>query len=252
MVFKRRSKRSWAQAIGHAIYPRGGWIRAVSYIIHRLRRLPDKPHRIARGIAAGIVVSFTPFFGFHFVIAVCLAWLMRGNMVAALLATFVGNPLTFPLIMTVSVELGSRILHLPGGMPLHSIVDAFAGASVELWDNLLALFTAEAPHWDNLIRFFHRVFWPYFIGGLGPGIVAALAGYYLSLPVIGAYQKRRQKKLMERVEKQREIKAALAAEAEAQAAARIAPAPLAKPAAGTATTTGVAASSGRKPGESAG
>jgi hypothetical protein len=31
-----------------------------SYVMHRLRRLPDPPHKIARGIAAGVFVSFTP------------------------------------------------------------------------------------------------------------------------------------------------------------------------------------------------
>ena len=200
------------------IYPPGGWIRAISYVIHRLRRLPDKPHRIARGIAAGIFVSFSPFFGFHFLIAAGLAWLMGGNMVAALLATFVGNPLTFPIIMTVSVELGGWLLGHPGGLPLHAIVGAFAGASVELWENLRAVFTAQPAHWTSLIRFFHRVFWPYLVGGIIPGIGAGLTGYYLSLPVIGAYQKRRQKKLRERIEKLRELKAARA-EAAARAAA---------------------------------
>ena len=30
---------------------------------HRVRRLPDTPHRIALGFACGVFVSFTPFFG---------------------------------------------------------------------------------------------------------------------------------------------------------------------------------------------
>lgn len=207
MVFKRRTKQPFHRRVLHFLYPKGGYLRAISYVVHRLRRLPDQPHRIARGIAAGIFVSFTPIFGFHFVLAAGLAWLIGGNIVAALLATFVGNPLTFPIIMTVAVELGSRMTGQHHGIPLHQVVAAFAHASVELWDNLRALVTGGEPHWTSLVVFFHRVFWPYLIGGIGPGIVAALAGYYLSLPVIGAYQKRRKKKLKERVEKLREQKA---------------------------------------------
>ena len=130
MVFKRRIKRTFRQIVVETVYPKGGWWRAISYIMHRLRRLPDKPHRIARGVAAGIFVSFTPFFGFHLFIAAGLAWLMRGNMVAALLSTLVGNPLTFPLIMTVSVDLGTYLLHEPGSLHLPVIVRAFARASV--------------------------------------------------------------------------------------------------------------------------
>ena len=44
-------------------YPDGGWQRAGSYVWHRLRRLPDRPERIAKGIAAGVMVSFLPIFG---------------------------------------------------------------------------------------------------------------------------------------------------------------------------------------------
>lgn len=221
MVFKRRTKRPFGQRVVAAVYPPGGYLRAIWYILYRIRRLPDQPHRIARGIAAGIFVSFTPFFGFHFVIGAGLAWLMGGNVVASLLATFIGNPVTFPFIMTLSVELGNYMLGYHGGIPLREIVDSFARASVELWNNLGAVFTDRTAHWSSLVRFFHHVFWPYFIGGLIPGIAAALAGYYLSLPVISAYQKRRKKKLKERVEKLREQRARHAAEAARKGKARV-------------------------------
>jgi hypothetical protein len=213
VVFKRRTKQTFGKRLIASVYPRGGYLRAIWYVMHRLRRLPDQPHRIARGIAAGVLVSFSPFFGFHFVIAVGLAWLIGGNMVAALLATFVGNPITFPFIMTLSVELGSHILGERGGIPLRQIVDSFARASVELWDNFTALFLDHSAHWGSLILFFHHVFWPYFIGGLIPGLISALIGYYLSLPLITAYQKRRKKKIKERIEKLREHRARAAAEA---------------------------------------
>ncbi|HKK86405.1 MAG TPA: DUF2062 domain-containing protein, partial [Roseovarius sp.] len=93
MVFKRRDKRPLWKAVADFLWPRGGWTRAFHYVKHRLRRLPDPPHRIARGIFAGIFVTFSPFFGLHFFLAASLAWVMRGNIVASLLSTFVGNPL---------------------------------------------------------------------------------------------------------------------------------------------------------------
>ena len=65
-MFKRRKPRSYSQLATEMIYPRGGWRRASQYVMHRIRRLPDQPQRIARGFAAGIIVSFTPLFGFHF------------------------------------------------------------------------------------------------------------------------------------------------------------------------------------------
>ncbi len=202
-MFKRRNKRSWARIIAEAIYPRGGWIRAASYIWHRLRRLPDPPHKISRGVAAGIFASFTPFFGFHFVIATLLSLIMQGNILAALLATFVGNPFTFPIIATVAVDLGSWMLGHPGGLELPSIVGAFSNASVELWDNFKAMFTDAPTHWASLSRFFRQIFLPYLVGGLIPGIAAALAGYLFTYPIIAAYQARRIKRLKRRYEKRR-------------------------------------------------
>ncbi len=215
MVFKRRTRLTTSERLASLVYPRGGWGRALSYLWHRMRRIPDKPHRIARGIALGVFVSFTPFFGFHFLIAGALAWIVRGNLAAALIATFVGNPLTFPVIMQVSVELGSWMLGQEGGLLLPAIVGAFSHASVELWRNVVAIFTDDTTHWENLARFYDRVFLPYLVGGILPGLVAAVVSFYLALPVLGAYQKRRTKKLRERFER---IRGAMQARAETDAA----------------------------------
>ncbi|QYK41493.1 MAG: DUF2062 domain-containing protein [Paracoccaceae bacterium] len=216
MVFKRRTKRSWLQWLSEGFWPKSGWGRALIYIQHRLRRLPDAPHRIARGIFAGVFISFTPLFGLHFFFAAGIAWLMRGNIIAALIATVVGNPITFPFIAALSVELGNWILGHGGEMTPLQIAAAFGQAGAELSANFWALFDADTPaRWERLHRFFHRVYWPYMIGGLIPGIIAGLVGYYLSLPVIGAYQKLRKKRLADRFEKQR----AARAEARARAAA---------------------------------
>lgn len=214
MVFKRRTKRTWLQWVGDGFWPKGGWTRAVQYINHRLRRLPDAPHRIARGIFAGIFISFTPLFGLHFFGAALIAWVMRGNILASLIATFVGNPITFPFIATLSVELGNQILGHGGEMSPLQIAAAFGQAGAELSANVSAIFSSEPARWDRLHRFFERVYWPYMVGGIGPGVVAGLVGYYLSLPIIAAYQKLRKKRLTDRFEKQR----AARAEARARAA----------------------------------
>ena len=200
-MFKRRKPRSYGRRFAEGIYPRGGWSRAVSYMMHRLRRLPDRPHRIARGIAAGVFVCFTPFFGFHFIIATGIVLVIQGNILAAIIATFFGNPLTFPFIAMVSVDFGSWLLGLPGGMPLPGIVAAFADASVEMWANLAAIFTDEVTHWDRLHWFFRMVFMPYLVGGIIPGLICGVIAFSISHRVISRYQKGRIKRLKKRFEK---------------------------------------------------
>lgn len=201
MVFKRRNKLSLGRRLIAVLWPRGGWKRAATYVMHRVRRLPDTPEKIARGVAFGIFVSFTPLFGLHFVLATILSLLFRGNVVAALLATFVGNPVTFPIIGTVALELGHAILgrnHVPAPAMNQSVISLFSQATGDLWHNLLALFTPEVVNWTHLIEFADQVFLPYLVGGILPGAIAALTGYYLSKPVIAAYQNHRRRRLMAR------------------------------------------------------
>ena len=203
MVFKRRKPRTYVEFVSESFYPRGGWRRALIYVGHRLQRLPDPAHKISRGIAAGVFTSFTPLFGMHFFIAALLAWAMRGNILAALLATFFGNPLTFPLIAAISMELGSWMLGYRG-FPLPLVLEAFSDASLSLWQNFLAIFTADKANWHGFDIFWHRVFLPYLVGGILPGLASAIAAYVLANPVIAAYQKARVARLKKRFAKRRE------------------------------------------------
>lgn len=202
-MFKRRKPRSYSQIATELLYPRGGWVRASQYVLHRVRRLPDQPHRIGRGVAAGVFISFTPLHGFHFLAAAGIAWVMGGNILAALLATFVGNPITFPFIAYASTTLGRKILGSSGSLSPKSILLEFADASAQLWRNLGALFGPREAHWDRLSSFFNDIFLPYLVGGIFLGILAGVVAHYLTVPVIRAYHRRRARKLALRVEKLR-------------------------------------------------
>lgn len=196
MVFKRRDRQPILTAIGRFIWPRGGWRRAFEYVKIRLRRLPDTPEKISRGIWAGVFVTFSPLYGLHFLIAALIAKVMRGNIIASLLATFFGNPLTYLPIAIVSLETG---YFLVGGRPEDGVARGlglrFSEAWADLRRNFMAMFTQERADWHGLIRFYDEVFFPYLIGGILPGIIAATAMYLLCRPLIAAYQNRRKEKL---------------------------------------------------------
>ncbi len=202
MVFKRRDRRPIWQLVLDFLYPRGGWARAFEYVKHRVRRLPDTPEKISRGIWAGVFVCFTPLFGLHFVCAAIIAKLMRGNILAAIMATFFGNPLTFPPIGYLSIKLGSWLLDLPQGREAH-LGQKFADASYDLGNNVRALFSAKKIDWHGMQVFYDDVFFPYLIGGIIPGVVCATACYYLSVPLISAYQNRRRKRLRAKLDQLR-------------------------------------------------
>lgn len=197
-MFKRRTKLSFWAWSKEQVYPRKGFVRAIKYFWHRLRRLPDPPHRVARGVFAGTFVNFPPIFGFQLLAAAGLAWVMRGNILAALLGTFLSNPITTPIIAIVSLKLGHWMLGTPDGGSLNSVFTAFAGAGAELWHNVVSMFTPEVAHWDGLLEFWRTIYLPYLVGSILPGLVASFALAWATVPLVHAYQtlrkRRREKK----------------------------------------------------------
>ncbi len=214
MIFKRRDRRSVLRATAEFFWPRRGWTRAVYYVWHRLRRLPDPPHRIARGIFAGIFVTFSPMFGLHFLLAFIVAKVIRGNIIAAILATFVGNPLTFFFIALSSLNTGHFLLSFGAKTApeiIHSTLgEKFVNASSDLKHNFYAMFNDTQANWHELHIFFNEVFLPYLVGGIIPGLIAGLIGYYVSLPLIQVYQNRRKGRIKAKWAERKEKKAAKA------------------------------------------
>ena len=201
MVFKRRDRRSFLRAVWEFLFPPGGWARAFQYVKHRVRRLPDTPERIARGIWAGVFTSFTPLFGLHFLLAALIARVMKGNILASIMATFFGNPLTYVPIGVISMQIGHFLL----GSEFDSTVErSFGGKFIDAWrdlkHNFLALFADRDPDWRGLEVFFDEIFLPYLVGSLIPGAVAATVCYILSVPLIRAYQNSRRRKIRAKFE----------------------------------------------------
>jgi uncharacterized protein (DUF2062 family) len=192
LVFKRRDRKPVLRAVWELVWPKGGWGRAAQYVRHRVSRLPDPPERIARGIWAGVFTTFTPFYGFHFFIAAGLAFAMRGNIVAALLSTFFGNPLTYVPIGVAALTMGHWLMGSELKLDVEaSLGEKFGHAASELFTNLWTYGAGGERDWSELTLFWNDVFYPYMIGGLLPGILTATICYYVSLPLIRAYQKRR-------------------------------------------------------------
>jgi uncharacterized protein (DUF2062 family) len=204
MILKRREKPSFWTRVREFFAPRKGFWRGFGYIGKRMRRLPDSPHRIALGFACGGLASFSPFFGFHFFVAAGLAWLVRGNILASLFGTIVGNPLTFPFISAASLWLGRWILgRSDEGSNFEAITQAFAGAFNSIWGTMQSWFGYGPSMMDGLLVFLDDVFLPYLIGGLLPGLVCGAIFYVIIGPIVAAYQDRRRKKLDEIQAKQR-------------------------------------------------
>ncbi len=189
-MFKRRREHTNARKFRELFWPSMGWGRAALYAKHRIIRLSASTHSIAAGLVCGMVVSFTPFFGFHFVLALALARLTQGNYLASIVGTFFGNPWTFPVLLWTSFETGSSILRgLDSG---HLIAQSNPANIDEIHSSTLGFLSRS--FWDlylptalgSLVCIV--VFWPLFYGPV----------YYLVRMAQSARQRRTHRKWLKK------------------------------------------------------
>lgn len=200
MAFKRRDKQTLMQRISEFVYPRKGWKRAVQYMGHRVKRLPDSAHNIALGGAIGVFVSFSPLFGIHMAFAVLASYLLRANVLAAFTMTFFGNPLTYPFIVAGSINLGRRIMgERSEDENYEAVHSAFWDAVTALWQTIKSWFGSGESAWSEMSAFWTDVFLPYNIGGTILGIIGGAIFYFFFRPIIATYQRIRAEKRQERI-----------------------------------------------------
>ena len=186
MVFKRKKKQTTLKSLKSLFFPEGGWRRAIEYLSHRIKRLPDSPHRIALGLSFGVFASFSPLFGFHFILGALLAYVFKANVFASILGTFFANPITFPFIAAISVRMGVFILD-----QFPFLKSDKNSANTWLLDSQL---NGLGVFEKFLVEVYFDKFIPYAVGGTICGIITAFVIYILSKPLINSYQKRKRKR----------------------------------------------------------
>ncbi|HJO88912.1 MAG: DUF2062 domain-containing protein [Alphaproteobacteria bacterium] len=143
-MFQRRQKRHIGHHLREFFWPRAGWRRVSIYMASRVKRMPDTPYSIAAGFACGAAVSFTPFMGFHFVLAALIARIIHANILASAIGTAVGNPWTFPFIWAGTHNLGVWVLGrqaVTESLPTLSMANIFDN----FWEVFLPMMTAGIP-----------------------------------------------------------------------------------------------------------
>lgn len=126
-MFKRRIPKPLTAKIRDSVWPRIGLKRYIKYIYFRLKRQKGSPHNFAVGLSIGTGVAFLPFYGMHFIFVFLLCGLFKGNVFAGIVASFLSNPITFPLIFALDTILGNIVL---GRASIQSIVHFFSADAV--------------------------------------------------------------------------------------------------------------------------
>jgi uncharacterized protein (DUF2062 family) len=175
-MFRRRHPIPLWRRLRGWLWPHIGWRRLGIYLVKRLTRLPGTPHSIAAGFACGTAISFTPFLGLHTLLSVLLSFLLRGNYLAAVAGTLVGNPWTFPVIWVMTYHFGHFLLgSAPSEIP-----------------------PLEEPELTSRWHELKDLILPMTVGGVPLGVLAGLLVYFPVARMIAAYQEARRRRRQRR------------------------------------------------------
>ena len=138
--------------------------------LSKLDSLKGNTKEIAKGFATGVAISFTPFVGFHLLLAILTTKITKQNSTAAALGTLAGNPWTFPFIWYATLYTGRFILY---GYNDDAVID-FETLFKELFHAVLTL------DFDAFISDIWPEFYPMLIGCI-PFYIAVWAMVYHSI-----------------------------------------------------------------------
>lgn len=184
MLFKRRQPAGFGEKVRVWLWPRRSWSRSLRYVLARIVRLRANAHSLALGCAAGVFVSCTPLIGGQIVLAAMLALALRASVPAAMLATFFGNPLSWPLIWPATYLAGAHMLGGAGNVSAAELM-----ARIEL---LRSALDSQSPELIAAASAFAApVLLAMLAGSLPIGLAAGVAIYYMMRTAARTAQSRR-------------------------------------------------------------
>jgi hypothetical protein len=183
----KKRKKPFKDRLRNAIWPKMGLRRYVMYLKNKVLRLSASPHAVAAGFASGATVSIYPFVGFHFLLGFVLAFIVRGNLLAAALGTAVGNPLTFPFIFSATYQLGDKMLGLFAPLTAETVLDVEQSSEIMAEGPLGHSLEAVLPAMKNMI-----------VGAVPLSIITFGIFYWLIYTLVSRFQAARRARLAKR------------------------------------------------------
>lgn len=144
-------------------------------VYERFIRIRGQPREIALGFALGLFIGMTPTMGIQMPLAVFIAALFKWSKISAATAVWITNPVTAPVIYTVTYFVGASLTGLETTMKLPG----------ELTWGVVRDMLSNAP----------RIFGALTVGGILVGLPLAVLGYYLAFAAVNKYQLRVREKM---------------------------------------------------------
>ena len=151
----------------------GRWLHEHSL---KLLAIRDTPHAIASGVAIGMFFSFSPFFGLKELSTLFFAWLLRANIIAAVLAVTVHNVVLpfMPVIYRWEYDIGYWLLSHPHRLPPPLTKAPWEGHTWRSWASIYKI-------GQNLL-----------LGSLVCTSIFAALSYFITRTIVARHQRKKQ------------------------------------------------------------
>ena len=144
--------------------------------------LDEEPSRLAAGMAVGVFIGITPFYGLHTLIALGAAFVFRLNKAATITGAWLNLPWSAPFVYGFSLALGEAVL--TGDWR------RFSMASVHGLAEAAGTYLRAGPREtaDNLWQLVWSMLFvaskPLFVGTTIVGFVLAIIAYFVTLEAV--------------------------------------------------------------------
>jgi hypothetical protein len=161
------------------------WRKTRAWFVHLLH-LDESAHRIALGVALGLLVGLTPTVGLQMLLVFLITSVIPANRAAGLPMVWITNPATIVPIYSFNYLVGHVVLGR-SGQPAPAFRAEAAAVLAEnptWWDQV-------AAWWDLLMKAALELW----IGSLIVGIVAAVVGYAVMYYLVTTYRRIHRRRL---------------------------------------------------------
>lgn len=139
----------------------------------------DEPSRIAGGMAVGVFIGFTPFYGLHTLLALAAAFVLRLNKAATVTAAWFNLPWFAPFVYAFCAKLGEAILS--GNFSWAGLGGLVEGAGAYLRGSPREHAWA---FWQMIWRMMFEASLPLFVGTTVVGLVLGTVTYFITLEAV--------------------------------------------------------------------
>jgi uncharacterized protein (DUF2062 family) len=144
--------------------------------------LDEEPSRLAMGMAVGVFIGVTPFYGLHTLLALVAAWVFGLNKAATITGAWLNLPWFAPFVYAFCLRLGEAVITGDWSSFSLASVHGLAGSvggilRASPWETAGTLWEAI---WGML---FHASV-PLFVGTTIVGVVLAVVAYYVTLEAV--------------------------------------------------------------------